>query len=816
MEGKLIFQWKGGTREVPLVRASYTVGRDPSCEVAIDDESLSRRHAEFRVEGEQVLVKDLGSRNGTWVDAQRIKDAVPVTAHTDVRLGVVQVRLMEGGKAALSPIVARSDKTGKVLAVLSQKGGTGKTFVAVNLAIALRQESDKSVCLVDMSLPFSGDVMVLLNIPSARGISDLLRQNFPVAADTIPMATTEHASGISVVPVSLHAEAVARLQPRDIAILCDSLRQSFDYVVVDCGGAIDALSLEVLDRAALILTILVPELMAVNQGRKTLEYLTHLLYPKEMIQIALNRHTAESKIQPRLVELNLKKECSYVIPEDAAVAQSVLTGAPLTASSPKHPITRTFRGMARDFMLREVQFAKGDRHGLRRESADGSDQQKAAIDAPQPFQKSKEILELKRRIHTRLIEESNLRQLDLEAMTDQKKTRELRLDVEKKINKLIDEEAAMIPSKEQRVILSRDLLNEALGLGPIEYLLADSRISEIMVNGSDKIYVEQGGKIILTDFCFSSEKHLRRIIERIVQPGGRRIDEKTPMVDTKLLDGSRVNAIIPPLALNGSVLTIRKFSKVPLGVPDLIRFGTLSLQMAKFLEACVLVRRNIIISGGTGSGKTTLLNILSCYIPTDERIVTIEDAAELQLQQEHVVRLETRPANIEGEGEVNIRDLVKNSLRMRPDRIVVGECRSGEALDMLQAMNTGHDGSLTTVHANAPRDALSRLETLSLMSGLDLPSRAIRDQISSAINVVVQQSRLADGSRKVTHITEITGMEGDTFTMQDIFRFVQTGVDAQGKVIGKHEPTGFVPSFLPLVTKRGLDVPREIFLRQTA
>ena len=816
MERKLVFQWKGGQREVPLVRAVYTIGRDPACEISIDDESLSRRHAQVMVDGNKVAIKDMGSRNGTWIDAARITETTAMTNLTEVRLGVVQLKLVEEGQGAIAPRnLVRPENLGKIFTVLSQKGGTGKTFVAINLAIALKQESSKRVVMVDMTLPFSGDSMVFLNMPNARAVSDLIRQNYPVAEDTVPLATTEHSSGISVVPVSLHVDAFNKIKPADVAELLDVLRRSYDFVVVDAGTDIGALTLEVLDRSAIILNVLVPELMSVNQGRKTLEFLQHLLYPRETIQLLLNRHTESAKIQPRLIQLNLKKECSAILPEDPAVPQSALAGAPLAASSPKHPITRALRAWAREYMLREVNFANGDRHGLRRDVIEGKEPQ-VALDTPQPFQKSAEVLELKRRIHTRLIEESNLKQLDLDTMSDQKRQRELRLEVEKKINKLIDEEAASIPSKEQRVILSRDLLNEALGLGPLEYLLADSRVSEIMVNGPDRIYVEQSGKIILTDYGFSSEKHLRRIIERIVQPTGRRIDEKTPMVDTKLTDGSRVNAIIPPLALNGSVLTIRKFSKVPLQVADLVRFNSMTDQMAKFLEACVLVHRNVIISGGTGSGKTTLLNVMSTFIPGDERIVTIEDAAELQLQQDHVVRLETRPKNIEGEGEVSIRDLVKNSLRMRPDRIVVGECRGGEALDMLQAMNTGHDGSLTTVHANTPRDACARLETLCLMAGLDLPSRAIRDQIGSAIHVIVQQSRLADGSRKITHITEITGMEGDKFTMQDIFLFNQTGVDARGKVLGHHEPTGYVPTFLPLVARKGLDVPREIFLRQTA
>jgi pilus assembly protein CpaF len=329
------------------------------------------------------------------------------------------------------------------------------------------------------------------------------------------------------------------------------------------------------------------------------------------------------------------------------------------------------------------------------------------------------------------------------------------------------------------------------------------------------VYVERKGHLTLSDVSFLSNEQLRGIIERIVAPLGRRIDEKVPMVDARLRDGSRVNAIIPPLALKGPAITIRKFSKKLLGIPDLVAFGSMTEQIATFLGAAVHARQNIVISGGTGSGKTTLLNVLSAFIPDDERIVTIEDAAELQLPQAHVVSLESRPANIEGEGAITIRDLVRNSLRMRPDRIVVGECRGGEALDMLQAMNTGHDGSLTTLHANTPSDALSRLETLALMAGLDLPSRAIRDQIASAVQLVVQQSRMPDGSRRITYVTEICGQESGQFVARDVFRFEQTGIAPDGKVIGQFRPTGHVPAFIKLLPNRGIQVPDEIFLHQT-
>ncbi|MBD0382371.1 CpaF family protein [Paenibacillus sedimenti] len=359
-----------------------------------------------------------------------------------------------------------------------------------------------------------------------------------------------------------------------------------------------------------------------------------------------------------------------------------------------------------------------------------------------------------------------------------------------------------------------ELANDLTGFGPINPLLLDPEVTEVMVNGPNQVYVERKGKVELTYVQFRDDEHVMNIIEKIVAPIGRRIDESSPMVDARLPDGSRVNAIIPPLALNGPTITIRKFSKDPYKIDDLINFGTVSREMAIFLEACVKAKLNIFVSGGTGSGKTTTLNVLSSFIPSDERIITIEDAAELQLWQDHVISLESRPANIEGKGAITIRDLVKNSLRMRPERIVIGEVRSGEALDMLQAMNTGHDGSLATGHSNSPRDMIARLETMVLMAGIELPVKAIREQIAGAIDLIIQQSRLKDGSRKITNITEVLGMEGDVIVLQDIFAFEQYGVDDNGKVIGKLLPTGVRPRFYDRLESSGIHIPSSVFIEE--
>jgi pilus assembly protein CpaF len=420
------------------------------------------------------------------------------------------------------------------------------------------------------------------------------------------------------------------------------------------------------------------------------------------------------------------------------------------------------------------------------------------------FEKRDKHTELKVELHQRLLELINLSALDHMS----------REQIEAEVGDILREEIGKQSqplNQAERKRLVGDVLDELLGLGPLEPLLKDPTITDILVNGSDRVFVERFGQLESSPVRFKDEKHLIRIIQKIVSAVGRRVDESAPLVDARLADGSRVNAVVPPLALDGSLLSIRKFAKVPIGMDRLVEIGSVPAQVAEVLKAVVKARQNVLISGGTGSGKTTMLNAMSAFIDNRERIVTIEDSAELQLQQEHVARLETRPANIEGRGEITQRDLVKNALRMRPDRIIVGEVRAGEAFDMLQAMNTGHDGSMTTVHANTARDSLSRIEQMVGMSGIDIPARSARSQIASAIHVVLQISRLSDGRRKLVSLSEVTGMEGEVITMQEIFRFRQTGVSADAQVLGKFEATGIRPRFVEQVMSHGVNLPADLF-----
>jgi pilus assembly protein CpaF len=689
------------------------------------------------------------------------------------------------------------------MAVCSGSGGVGKTLVATNLAVSLQQQGDVRVLFVDASYPLPAEGVALLGLERAKSLGDMVAILNRLTPDVMASYLVTAPSGVSVMPLLSEVLQSRLITPEIVARMFELAGIAFDLIVIDMPPGVGPLTPVFIERSDYVTVVSDCTTAGIARTRFCFDFLRSVQVPTDAWLLCLNRADDEGGALSERVERLIGVKAVASLPDDPeAVIAAARKNTPLLAMSPRHAISRGIDRLAREIMTRGLRDLRAKPSGTPASTA----QQVAG----------EEIRDIKLRMHRRLVEEIDFKKADLTYLRDPTKLQEVRVRAEAKVLSLLDEEGGNIQSREVRRRIVKDVLDEALGLGPLEDLLADPAVTEIMVNRHDQIYVERKGKLEQTDVRFLNVEQLRGVIERIVAPLGRRIDEKVPMVDARLRDGSRVNAIIPPLALKGPALTIRKFSKKMLGVQDLIRIGSLTEQMSTFLGAAVQARLNIVISGGTGSGKTTLLNMLASYIPEDERIVTIEDSAEVQLPQDHVVTLESRPPNIEGEGAITIRDLVRNALRMRPDRIVVGECRGGEALDMLQAMNTGHDGSLTTLHSNSPRDALSRLETMSLMAGLDLPARAIRDQISSAVNLVVQQSRLQDGSRRITHITEVTGQEGNAFTMADVFVFRQTGLAPDGTVYGQYVPTGYIPSFIERLARRGIKVPREIFLHQTA
>jgi septum site-determining protein MinD len=691
---------------------------------------------------------------------------------------------------------------GKTVAVYSGSGGTGKTVVATSLAVAYQQQESARVLVVDAAFPLPGDTVVACGIERAKALAEMAPILGKLTPEVFSTYLVTAPSGVSVMPLVNDVLQSRLVTPQLLNLMFDLATAAFDLVVLDMSAGVSPLTGDLFERCDEVCVVSDTTTAGVIRARHCVDYLRSLQISTESLLYCVNRMPERAALTPEKLERLVGLGVTVMLPEDVEAVQGAMArGIPVSVAYPRHAIARAIDRLGREVATRGLR-ARSSRPGFV-----GPSVQDLA---------DEDVRALKLKIHRRLVEEIDLRKADLSYLRDPVKLQEVRTRAEAKVLALLDEEGRHVQSRDVRRTIVKDVLDEALGLGPLEDLLAEAAVTEIMVNRHDQIYVERAGRLQMTNVRFLNVEQLRGIIERIVAPLGRRIDEKVPMVDARLRDGSRVNAIIPPLALKGPALTIRKFSRKLLGVDDLVRFGAFTPQMATFLGAAVQGRMNIVISGGTGSGKTTLLNVLASFIPNDERILTIEDAAELQLPQDHVVTLEARPANIEGEGAITIRDLVRNALRMRPDRIVVGECRGGEALDMLQAMNTGHDGSLTTLHANSPKDALGRLETMALMAGLELPSRAIRDQIASAVNIVVQQSRLQDGSRRVTHISEVTGQTDSQFAIADIFVFKQSGVLPDGRITGQYVPTGHVPPFIEHLSRRGLKVPREIFLHQTA
>ncbi|MFA5356902.1 MAG: ATPase, T2SS/T4P/T4SS family [Candidatus Omnitrophota bacterium] len=722
----------------------------------------------------------------------------------------------------------------QIISVFSTKGGVGRSFIATNLAVSLaRKFKGKKILLLDMDLDLPGDMAKLLNLKPTRSLSNIspaAGQDKYLPQDLQDCILNHHSSGLHFAAFTLHTRDKLSLHLDEVFLssLLDDLGKAYDFIIADNGRAFNKYLISFLEKANLILLVVNPDMLSVSQAKEATDILQSLYFPLKMIKVILNRAESLGGVAWREVKNVLPCDIIARIPSEGRIIGSALNRQiPVVLDSPRCRASIAIDSLADDLASHHEYFMPR--------------QELEAIFASQPGSKEKALLQeavttleslslgghrhadeeksdphdkidqLKQRIHKRIIQELDLRRLDRVA-GDLGKVEGLRERTVKVISNALVEEAESLISREERERIIKEIADEALGLGPLEDLISDPDITDIMVNNKKQIYIEKHGKLQQSEKRFVSNEQVRQIIERIVAPLGRRIDESMPMVDARLSDGSRVNAIIPPLSLTGPTLTIRKFGAERLKIFDLERLGALNNTMSEFIKACVLLRKNIIVSGGTGSGKTTVLNVLSEFVPDGERIITIEDAAELKLHHAHWIRLESRPTNIEGKGDISVRDLFRNSLRMRPDRIIIGECRGPESLDMLQAMNTGHDGSMTTLHANSTQDVLARLDSLILMSGIEIPLRAIREMIASAIDIIVHTARLSDGSRKVTQITEITGMLDEVHIgLKDIFSFRQTATDEQGKVQGTFQPSGHIPTFFEDFRKRGIPLSEDIF-----
>ncbi len=747
-----------------------------------------------------------------------------------------------------SGAAGKAEDLSRFIVVFGTKGGVGKTVVATNLAVSLSQRIRKPVCLVDLDLNAVGDACKMLGLNATRSIVDLMpalrrsAQSLPDPSDPaaangtglvphtpIPIESyvTPHASGVHVMTALSNLKQINQMDPKALSLLFHALKTRYEYVIVDGGKTFHEPLISAFDAANLILLVASPDVITLYQTKWALGLVENLCFPSSMVKAILNRADSRGGVETKDVRMAISCEVIGQIPSDGhAVGTAVNQGVPVVTAFGSSKVAAAFQQLADVLVTRQhLYIAHQDipRHRQQQAKAaaqpvsDGTVMWSTRLYEAEQGEREDaidEIVLLKRRIHEKLVEELNLKRQDISFLGgNSNQLVELRQRTERVIANLLAKEVGGIAtSREVHARLVKEIADEALGLGPLEELLADPTVTDILVNNKDQIYVERRGRLELTNRKFVSNDLVRAIIERIIAPLGRRIDESSPMVDARLPDGSRVNAIIPPLSLKGPALSIRKFSRVRYTGEDLLTFGSLTPAMLTFIQASVIAKKNIVISGGTGSGKTTVLNVVSRSIPEWERIITIEDAAELQLSQTHWLNLESRPPNVEGKGQVAIRDLFRNALRMRPDRIIVGECRGDETLDMLQAMNTGHQGSLTTVHANSPRDAVSRFDTMVLMSNVDLPIRAIREMISSAINVVIHTARLSDGSRKILAISELLGLVNETeVRFEDIFVFRQTGTEADGTVLGEFVATGVVPTFLNELQTHGCKIDPSLF-----
>lgn len=694
-----------------------------------------------------------------------------------------------------------------LIGVVGGKGGVGKSVFAANLACAFQAELRAKVLLIDADSKSIGDQNVITGIKPQRILKDLTTFSGSLAQANPQQFVNMHPSGLSYIGAVRGPEERLDVSPDGLMKAMDFVSRHYQFIVVDLGNDMGALQMTIMQEATACIMVTTPEILVITQTQRLLNEMLSATFPRDMFQLIINK-ASNTGVSAQAISSQLQMPVMGVIPQDDLTAMtSIQRFTPFVLSMPKAPVSMAYTDVVRKLTGGALQRLKSLN---KPKVAPTSTPSSSVATGSRSENEIDPRTQLKLRIHNELIRTSDVNKLLAEAKGDESKQQELRDRVKRDITVIVDRESPDT-AREERSKLIKEVLEESLGLGPLEDLLADPAVSEIMVNGAKRIFLEKGGKVQLSPTTFTSNDHLRRIIERIVTPLGRQINNMVPYVDARLKDGSRVNAIIEPLAIDGPSLTIRKFKKGGVSPEKYIEYGSMSPGMVQFLRICVENGLNIIISGGTGSGKTTLLNMMSSFIPANERIITVEDAAELQLQQEHVVRLETRPGAGDGSNAITIRDLIKNSLRMRPDRIVVGECRDGAALDMLQAMNTGHDGSMTTTHANTARECISRIETLCMMAGMDLPAKAIREQVASAVNLIVQISRLSDGSRKVLSITEVTGIQGDAISLGEIFKFKETGYDKNRKILGQFQALGYIPTFIQKLNDKGVIVPREIF-----
>lgn len=702
---------------------------------------------------------------------------------------------------------------GHIISVIGGKGGVGKSQVAANLALAYAAEIRAKTLLLDFDQKACGDQNIITGLKSKKNVKDLAEFSGAIDPRSIQLFTTDHKAGISFIGMPTETIAANQINEEGLGKALKAITNIYPITVIDVGSDLTPLALKALEFSTLIFIVVTPDLLAVNQCRRMYSELVTMLFPKDMIQIVVNQAVNGHPVSPDVIGKQIGKPVFHAIPKDEANCIAALSrSTPVLVGAKSSPFGAGITDCVRKLIQKNV-LKTLERLVKPQDTKSGA--AGAIPGAPVDDSKKRDQwTELKSRIHKALVEEMDLKKQD---ENDPKAKIILREQTKKMVVELLGKEdtKTILANRDDMNRIVKEILDEALGLGPLEDMLADKTISEIMVVGPKKIYYEQKGKVRKSEITFTNDRQVMNVIERIVAPIGRRIDEKTPYVDARLPDGSRVHAIIPPCAIDGCCITIRKFPDKRLDYKDLVKFGSMTEEMADFLRISVEAHRNMVVSGGTGSGKTTLINMLGGFIQSNERIITCEDSAELNFPQDHIVRLETRPPSLEGDGEIDIRCLVKQTLRMRPDRIVVGECRGGETLDMLQAMNTGHDGSMTTVHSNTPRDAISRLETLVQYAGAGLPQKAIKEMIASAVHMIIQQSRLDDGSRKILYITEIGGLQGEVVTLQDIFVYKQEGMNKEGKITGKFMASGFIPKFIETLEKKGYKVPRGLFVNKT-